>query len=380
MKHPDLRFGLMSHVFTSNRFKRLFKTFPCQKDDVCWIINKKCTLSEEEICTEGKLLRDSTFKICDSGVFCKAGCNIDYPALFKIYDQMNAHYGIMIDALKDPETTLESAKIALKIYRKGKYAFKLITVSQGNSIKEYINCYRKLKDMGSEYIAIGGLLKKRVNSARYVTVHDEGFIQEVIKAIREEFNPNWLYVLGSYHPKRHKMLSELGVFGSDYKGWIFNYTHKNIVINTLNDALDIMERDLIRDVTIQRLKTERAKIFKKFIELQQKYVRTKNTSKETGMLKAKYRDTIKKFEIRLIQIDRELCSRRRYLISLNGLPLNYKTAVVNWQVLLNQSELEIRVSGVHNYLEKHIYPLMREYLKNLPYGVPEKNNLPLAYL
>ena len=360
VKNLDLSFGLMSHAFTSSRFKELFKAFPCQKDDVCWVINKKCSLSEEDLCPEGKMLRNSTTKICDSGVFCKTGCSIDYSSLFKRYEQMDTDYGIMIDVLKDPKATIKSAKTALDTFKKKKYSFKLITVSQGNSIKEYKDCYKKLKMLGSEHIAIGGLLKKRVNSARYVTVHGENFIIEVTKAIRREFNPEWLYVLGSYHPKRHEMFANLGVFGSDYKGWIFNYTHKNTLVNNVNNALDMIERDTIRDETTRAIKVERAKIFEKFVKQQQKYIRTKNTSTENTLLKAKHRAILKRLETKLIQLDTELCSLRTHLVSLDGLPLNYKKAVSKWRALLNDSEIEIRVRGVHDYLGKNVYRLMRD--------------------
>ncbi len=80
--------------------------------------------------------------------------------------------------------------------------------------------------MGFKYIAVGGLLKKLENTARYTRVRDESFLFNVLKTIRDKYPDDWLFVLGCYHPKRHEMFNELNVFGGDYKGWIFNYEKK----------------------------------------------------------------------------------------------------------------------------------------------------------
>ena len=76
--------------------------------------------------------------------------------------------------------------------------------------------------MGYKHIAIGGLLKRNGNS-NYARVHSEEFLRNVIETIQEEFKPKYLFTLGVYNPKRHKLLEKLGVWGADYKGWSFSY-------------------------------------------------------------------------------------------------------------------------------------------------------------
>ncbi|MCK5022307.1 MAG: hypothetical protein KAR54_03610 [Candidatus Pacebacteria bacterium] len=140
---------------------------------------------------------------------------------------MKVDYGIIIDYLKDKTRTMESAELALDAYNKKKWSFKLIGVAQGNSIKEYVECYKSLKDCGFEHIAVGGLLEKRENTARYVQIRDETFMYEVLKSIREIDLEGWLFVLGSYAPSRHYNFLNIGIQGSDYKGWIFQYKKRH---------------------------------------------------------------------------------------------------------------------------------------------------------
>jgi hypothetical protein len=84
-------------------------------------------------------------------------------------------------------------------------------------------CFKKLLLEGYEHIAIGGLLRKKPRSVRFVQVVQERYMYEVIDTIMTEFRPNWLFVLGAYHPRRHERLTDLGVWGADYKGWLFRY-------------------------------------------------------------------------------------------------------------------------------------------------------------
>lgn len=222
----DIQVGLMSHANTSNRFQSLFKSYPCSDKEFCDIIGSKCPFQKKiSKCSKGLKIKKQTIKMCDSGVFTKEGCTkIDYQDLFKTYQNMDARYGFIMDVLKDKEATIETAKEAMIIYKKRKWSFDLIGVSQGNSIEEYISCYDELKSIGYKHIAIGGLLKKYERSARFVSVRNDNFMYTVLREIRKK-NPNdWLFVLGSYHPKRHQKFKYLNVYGGDYKGWIFHYT------------------------------------------------------------------------------------------------------------------------------------------------------------
>ena len=163
-------------------------------------------------------------KIADSGIFTKdGGLTKDYAELFEKYEEMKTNYGIILDVIKNRNKTLRSAKDAIDQYGKKKYSFKLVGVAQGKSVKEYLSCYRSLKKMGYKHIEIGGLLAKRENSARYVTVRNEKFVEDVVSSIRKYYPNDWIFLLGCFRPKRFKLLKKYNVFGADFKGWIFNY-------------------------------------------------------------------------------------------------------------------------------------------------------------
>ena len=167
---------------------------------------------------------DNIIKIADSGIFTKdGGLSKDYAELFAKYERMKTNYGIILDVIKNKKATLRSAKDAIEQYRKKRYSFKLVGVAQGKTVKEYLSCYRSLKKMGYQHIAIGGLLAKRENSARYVTVRNEKFLEKVVSTIRKHYPDDWIFLLGCFRPKRFALLKKYSVFGADFKGWIFNY-------------------------------------------------------------------------------------------------------------------------------------------------------------
>lgn len=223
----DVKVGIMGHANTSKHFQELFKKYPCSDDDFCDLVKGSCPYDHDlNKCSVGSLIKSRTVRACDSGVFTKNGCDRKYKDLFEIYQNMDADYGIIIDFLKDKEKTIKSASDALREYKKREYSFKLIGVAQGNTPEEYLECYNGLRKMGYRHIAIGGLLKKLENTARYTKVRDETFVYNILKTIRDIYPDDWLFVLGCYHPKRHDKFNELNVFGGDYKGWIFNYEKK----------------------------------------------------------------------------------------------------------------------------------------------------------
>ena len=69
-------------------------------------------------------------------------------------------------------------------------------------MSEYLDCYKKLQQLGIMHIAVGGLLQKRDRSARYLQVHDEDLMRRILSAVRETFNPTWLFALGCLHTSR----------------------------------------------------------------------------------------------------------------------------------------------------------------------------------
>jgi hypothetical protein len=228
------RVGLMSHANTTKNFQRLFRDYPCGENP-CHAIDpggaQNCHVAfDGDQCDVAQKIRGQTIKMCDCGMFTKEGAHFSYKELFDIYDGMGAGYGIMLDVFRDRAATVESARKALETYDQQDYNFKLVLVAQGETVEEYLHCYEQLLNLGNDHIAVGGLLRRKVKTARFVEVRSEDLMEEVLGKIREEFDPKWLFALGCYHRERHKMFRDLGVWGSDYKGWIFKYKKRERLI------------------------------------------------------------------------------------------------------------------------------------------------------
>jgi hypothetical protein len=209
--------GLMGHANTSSNFQKMFREF-------------KGT---------------NIVKMADSGVFTKQGNLVSgHEQLFEIYENMSVEYGIIIDVIKDKKKTIRNAKEAIRVYEKSNCSFRLVGVAQGSSVSDYLNCYDELKDLGFEFIAIGGLLKKVENTIRYVKVRNEEFLEDVVKSIRSKHPSDWLFLLGCYHPNRHQIFKKYDIFGADYKGWILNYKNPNQIIQELEGMLSNIEDEL----------------------------------------------------------------------------------------------------------------------------------------
>ena len=143
--------------------------FPCFGRNFCGVVDGPCVCCGDlKICEKGLKLKESITTIADSGVFTKQGGVIDYIELFQRYEEMGIERGIMLDVLGDKEETIKSGKKAMDLYRSKIWSFKLVGVAQGKDEKEYSDCYEGLINIGFEEIAIGGLLKKRDNTARFV--------------------------------------------------------------------------------------------------------------------------------------------------------------------------------------------------------------------
>ncbi len=201
-------------------------------------------------------------KMADSGIFTKdGGMTTDYDKLFEKYERMGTHYGIILDVIKNKKATIVSARKAIHEYAKKKRSFKLVGVAQGKTVKEYLSCYKTLKRMGYKHIAIGGLLAKRLKTARFVTVRDEGFLEEMISTIRKHFPNDWLFLLGCYRPRRVHLLRKYNIYGADFKGWIFNYQDPAGKKLRLLRDLNWIELQLkIKNTKLQQLKNKYKKI------------------------------------------------------------------------------------------------------------------------
>jgi hypothetical protein len=83
--------------------------------------------------------------------------------------------------------------------------------------EEYAECYAQLQKLGFEHIAVGGLLKRRENTVRYANVRSNRLLEDILKMIREGFDPDWLFAFGAFHPGRIPLFKEHGVWGADYR-------------------------------------------------------------------------------------------------------------------------------------------------------------------
>jgi hypothetical protein len=208
----NLSFGILTHAFTSPNFRKRFRNFPFETP-----------LKYVKVDDLGKVdrkLSKNILKFADSGIFLQK--EVSYRELFQIYEELSADYGVIVDHLYDREKTLQSAERALSVYEKGNWSFRLVGVAQGKTVEDYLVCYEGLKKLGYKYIALGGLLRRNGKS-NYVRLSCEEFLRELLSSVVKEFSPEWIFTFGIYSPKRHSLLESFGVWGADYKGWLFEY-------------------------------------------------------------------------------------------------------------------------------------------------------------
>ena len=188
-------FGILTHPYTSENFKKQFSNFEC------------------------------SFRICDSGIYQQGG--MDYKCLFSEYKRMNANYGVIKDFYRDRHKTKESALQGFRIYKKYEFDkyFKLIGVAQGNSVAEYLRSYAEQKAIGFEIVAIGGLLDRMPPEVKIAKVRIKGevYIRNVLQALRQKYPNDVLFPLGAFNKRRVELFRQYDVWVSDYKGWIFRY-------------------------------------------------------------------------------------------------------------------------------------------------------------
>jgi hypothetical protein len=230
---PGAHIGIMAHANTTANFQLAYRDYPCEKRDHCDAVDGPCQFPETtEQCPVREHILARTIKMCDSGMFTREGVTLTYPQLFETYARMGVRYGIMIDVFCNAAATIASAREALRFYEPHRQTFNLVAVAQGTNVDEYLNCYAQLRGLGFEHIAVGGLLRRRVNTVRIANVHDEQFMFQVMRELRQRYPNDWLFALGTFHPNRLARLQELAVW-ADYKGWIFQYQTRNDTLNTL---------------------------------------------------------------------------------------------------------------------------------------------------
>ncbi len=332
------KIGLMGHANTSKNFQQEFRNFKAP----------------------------NIVKMCDSGVFTKDGCIPEnYTDLFTIYENMHASYGIIIDTIKNSTATIESAKEAISVYNQSTYNFKLVGVAQGSNLDDYLSCYQRLKDIGYTYIAIGGLLKKNINSARYVKVENEGFLKEVVESIRRKYPNDWLFLLGCYHPKRHKFFQLNKIYGGDYKGWVFNYQVPQTFLNKLFQKLN--EMDSKSASKLNSLKHDRlitiAEIDKN------KHLDISKDDNSTLL------NQLNKIEKEIIKL-RKISGKKRELNNYLSLIKIYET-IFNLDI---KEKRKLRFKQIRSYLNSSIFSFYKKYLLILPEFDEINCNLSFAFM
>jgi hypothetical protein len=351
--HPGVRFGLMSHALVSEAFRELYAKFPCDFSG-CWLDSRKPTSWCE--CSNGAQdLRSAVIKAVDYGIFSKDK-SLSYSQLFDIYERMGADLGIMKDVFADHKRTVESAKRAVENYCRKPRRFKLVLVAQGTTIDEYLWCMNKLLRLGVGEIAIGGLLKRKINSVRYASAARIADLDDVLNAVQRAHPGREFFVLGCYHPKRHRLFADRAVFGSDYKGWIFNYEHRIDRLNRLHIELSKFEKGCSGELA--KLRRYRQNLARQVATARQGYATTKNDSAKNSIAKAAIRTQLSKLLKRIEVVDINLAQLRVSEKRRVEQGADYSKVLVAYQTTLSQTEQEIRVAGVHEYLRREVLPLI----------------------
>lgn len=222
-EYPGQPLGIMTHANVTLPVQALVRDFPCGAEACIDVTGAPCPYRADSArCPFHRYIRQRAIIMCDSGVFTKQGATLAYPDLFALYARMAVDYGLMIDVVHNAEATLESAKRALDAYSPYAGRFNLVAVAQGVTLADYVWCYQALRGLGYTYIALGGLLKKVWDSARYTHVQRESLLWEVISTIRGLYDEDWLFALGVLHPRRIPRLVQYRTW-ADSKWYLFQY-------------------------------------------------------------------------------------------------------------------------------------------------------------
>lgn len=345
---PELRYGIMTHALTTERFRSLFAAYPCGDSGVCRACHEEI-IEPGSMCERGLRLCKNVVKMCDSGIFA-GNQRLSYQELFSRYEAMNLDYGVMIDYLSDARRTVQSAQKAILAFEGRRYSFQLVLVAQGQTVDEYVDCYQQLKELGEYPIAVGGMLKRKINSARYLHVSQEQLLDALLGKIRETFDPKWLFVLGVYHPKRHDLLSKYGVIGADYKGWIFNYEHRR---DLLSEALPSVSASGLA-LPGSRLN----QLLRRRVALEKQLHR--RTVALRGNLEKRLRSEARERRDRTLTlvdlVDWQILALTAAQYSMDGLSAEQRQQLHNAVKLFGTNEQEVRFAGVHSYFEREIVP------------------------
>jgi hypothetical protein len=85
--------------------------------------------------------------------------------------------------------------------------------------------------MGFQFIAIGGLLRKIPDTARWTRAAREQMLSSVLARLRAAYPNDWLFALGVLHPRRIAELVRYRTWAvSPY--WLFQYEQDETATNS----------------------------------------------------------------------------------------------------------------------------------------------------
>jgi len=168
----------------------------------------------------------------------------------------------------------------------------------------------------------------------------------VVSEIRGSYKNDWLFLLGCYHPKRHKLFEKFNVFGGDYKGWILNYKTPETLLEDINRELDLFEeKKKINNLTLKELLQKRKKINKELRELRKEKKLSKEKEKEK------------------LELDKKILNLRKKLAKEVGEEYCLKLQTFEKILFMDkETARELRFRQIKAYLENNIFSLFRDYL------------------
>ena len=177
----------------------------------------------------------------------------------------------------------------------------------------------------------------------------------VLMAIKKDYSPEWLFALGCYHPSRYKKFDEIGIWGSDYKGWIFNYNSRIEELLRLNKELKVYELNNGIDKHFKENLNEVDKIYQTIEELKKIWKNEKDTKK-----KRTHYNTMK----REIEKLKDLMSKLGYWRTIhthnNGVSREYMELVRKYNIILSYNDQIWRFKEVQNYVEMEVYGRLKQ--------------------
>jgi hypothetical protein len=271
--------------------------------------------------------------------------------------------------------------VAIKAYRNGGYDkyFKLVGVAHGNSSGEYLRSYSRQKIIGYEMIAIGGLLDKVENHVRLVKVKREDLLNDTLNRLRKKYPSDKIFPLGTFNRSRISFFSSIGVWGSDYKGWIFRYDleESHLKNNRMEQTRNYIETKIFPMLFKERLLILSCSATKKVgtgkaidiydgpaFRVVRKYL-TKSDGLDVRIISAKYgiisKDTPIEYYDEKLTLGKAAKLRVRYSREINTLQSTYKDIMIfgsrTYQSVFKNAEIKRTTGKIGEQLSQ-----LREWL------------------